>query len=197
MCWTAQWFICVRVFMEYYHGWMSVLIWQKLQQLENLITRASYIDFLTLCLPERLHIIDVSFSTCRENSSTKHGAEKSEAHCNRPFTAWGSHWGTTATGSHPTMIYTSLLYLRIVVFTVLHTSLLSQTTRSIYKYYLLFFKLLEKELEGCFSPCNIHHYSHRKTHSWTCQEQEVLQVPSWYFNNIHGIVCHAFLAEDI
>lgn len=67
-----------RVFMEYYHGWMSMLIRQKLQPLENIITRASYTDLLTPCLPECLHITDVPFSIYREKSSTEHRAEREE-----------------------------------------------------------------------------------------------------------------------
>lgn len=56
---------------------MSLLIWQKLQPLENIITRTSYTDLLTPCLPECLHITDVPFSIYRE-SSTEHRAEGEE-----------------------------------------------------------------------------------------------------------------------
>lgn len=78
MCCTTRCFSHARVFMEYYHRWISVLIWQKLQPLENIITRASY-AFAETCLPECLRITDVPFSTDAENSSTEPVAETGTA----------------------------------------------------------------------------------------------------------------------
>lgn len=190
MCSTASPFGRIWAFVEYYHWWISVLIWQKLQPLENIITRASY------AFPDVLSARMSPHYGCP--IFTLHRKQFHRTRCgDRQLTATAllleeDQRGMTEAGCHPTVIYTPLFYKRIAALQIsflgafpgffLYASLSSNRRRS---------------WKGIFPPAApITAATGNPPAEYFCLEQKVLQLPSRCLSNNHSVVYHVFLTAD-
>lgn len=108
-CCAAQRCGHIRVFMEYYHGWLDV--WTHLTKAaatrkhhyKSIIRRFSN----TLPATMSSHYTHPTLNLQRKQLNKTQSRERGEskAHCNSPFMARGNRWGMTVTGHHLT--YTS------------------------------------------------------------------------------------------
>lgn len=186
MCCTTQCFSHVCVFMEYYHGWISVHIWQKLQPLENIITRASYAFADNLPARTSSHYGCPIFNWRRKWFHRTWSWD-----CNSPSTERGT------SGERQQLVLIQL-WFTLHFYIKEWLSFKPLFSEHLWVFSTLLFQISEEGVGRMFF-C-LHHPSlqpQKILQLNICLEQKVLHLPNWYLRNIQSMVSHIFLTEDI